>query len=185
MKTLFKENDYEIAEEIITLRPRKFFIIYPDVMHEKMSAYSMPFSEFLHIVNEHFRFQTVETIFCSGFLPDVEHYPVLSEKRCPAGTTKLGLFPDGSVYPCNLFFGIEDFFLGNILYDSFEKIWNNPRLDFFRVFKRNICPKYSCEIHSSCHGGCPVHSLIHYGSLCRPEPRCTMWSRRVRTSFKG
>jgi radical SAM protein with 4Fe4S-binding SPASM domain len=111
-------------------------------------------------------------VYCSGFLPDTGSCPALSGARCPAGTTKLGAMPDGSVYPCNLFFGIERFRLGNVLTDPFERIWNHPTLAFFRSFTKNDCPRTSCDLHARCHGGCPAHGLIHKNNLSAPDPRC-------------
>src|SRR4030065_523691 len=57
--------------------------------------------------------------------------------RCPAGTTKLTVMPDGTVYPCYLFARHDNFRLGNILVDDFVKIWKNSILDFFRNFEKN------------------------------------------------
>jgi radical SAM protein with 4Fe4S-binding SPASM domain len=111
-------------------------------------------------------------VYCSGFLPDIEHYPELSQTRCPAGTTKLGVMPDGSVYPCNLFFGKKEFFLGNILTDPFESIWSHEVLAFFRSVTENPCLVRHCTVRSECHGGCPAHSLFITGDLAAPDPRC-------------
>jgi radical SAM protein with 4Fe4S-binding SPASM domain len=80
--------------------------------------------------------------------------------------------PDGSVYPCNLFFGFEEFLLGNIFTDPFEEIWGHRQLSFFRTFSGNKCPRKDCELHHRCHGGCPAHSYAHFGKRSAPEPRC-------------
>jgi radical SAM protein with 4Fe4S-binding SPASM domain len=114
----------------------------------------------------------VSVVFCSGFLPDLEQYPQLLKARCPAGTTKLGIMPDGSVYPCNLFFGKEEYRLGNILSDPFDAIWRHSALAFFRTFSGNRCPRTSCALHARCHGGCPAHSYARFGKHSAPEPRC-------------
>ena len=114
----------------------------------------------------------VGTVYCSGFLPDTVTYPDLASVRCPAGTTKLGVLPDGSVYPCNLLFGRPEFLLGNILTDPFEAIWNHTSLAFFRKFTQNRCPRRDCRLHVECHGGCPAQSLLLTGDLDAPDPRC-------------
>jgi radical SAM protein with 4Fe4S-binding SPASM domain len=111
-------------------------------------------------------------VFCSGFIPDLDQYPQLRTTRCPGGTTKLAIFPDGSVYPCNLLFGRGEYRLGNILADPFDSIWHHPALMFFRTFSGNACPRTACELHNKCHGGCPAHSQAHGGKLSEPDPRC-------------
>lgn len=172
VKSVFTpELDQELAEEIIALGPKRYYLLYRDVMARGESGPVVSFDRFLKTVHERFG-PSVGTVYCSGFLPDVGTYPELANVRCPAGTTKLGLMPDGSVYPCNLFFGREDFRLGNILTDPFEQIWRHPSLKFFRTFSQNTCPRTSCELHRECHGGCPAHGIAHQGNLFASDSRC-------------
>jgi radical SAM protein with 4Fe4S-binding SPASM domain len=163
--------DSGFVEKILVLKPARFYLLYRDALDHRELSSSVPFDRFLKTVQEQFG-SSIGTVFCSGFLPDTESYPGLAKVRCPAGTTKLGVMPDGSVYPCNLFFGKKEFRLGNILKDPFERIWGDARLGFFRTFSRNACPRTSCTIHDSCHGGCPAHGLIHGNDLSAPDPRC-------------
>jgi radical SAM protein with 4Fe4S-binding SPASM domain len=173
IKTVFSpDRDSGMIQDILSLNPERFYLIYRDAMEREGLREARPFHEFMRIAQEEFGSSRVGTVFCSGFLPDLEDYPELSTARCPAGTTKLGIMPDGSVYPCNLLFGRTDFLLGNILTDPFEIIWNHRALGFFRAFTGNSCPKTACAHHTTCHGGCPAHSLIHFGCLSAPDPRC-------------
>jgi len=173
VKTVFTAGmDHRMVEEILALQPKKFYLLYQDAMGANDLAGTQPFPLFLTECRDKRDPSIVDTVYCSGFLPDTNNHPELSGVRCPAGTTKLGVMPDGSVYPCNLFFGRPEFRLGNIFTDTFDAIWSNLLLDFFRTFSRNTCPQVSCPLHDTCHGGCPAHSLIHSGSLSAPEPRC-------------
>jgi radical SAM protein with 4Fe4S-binding SPASM domain len=108
-------------------------------------------------------------VACDGFVPCGD---LLREVRCPAGTTKLSVLPDGSAYPCYLLFSRPEFRLGNLMTDPFETIWENPRLEFFRAFTGNACPRGECAHHAVCHGGCPAASLLVAGDLAAPDPRC-------------
>ncbi|MCF8111312.1 MAG: radical SAM protein [Desulfobacteraceae bacterium] len=111
-------------------------------------------------------------VFCGGFIPDTKSYPELENTRCPAGTTKLSVLCDGSVYPCYLFFRYNRFYLGNILKDDFSEIWNHPVLDFFRNFSGNPCKNHSCRFYRDCRGGCPAMSYLAYSRPDQPDPRC-------------
>jgi radical SAM protein with 4Fe4S-binding SPASM domain len=174
VKTVYNaEMDRQLVEDILALKPRKFYLLYQDAMGANDLDGTQQFSRFLAEIRGKFDPLVVDTVYCSGFLPDTKNHPVLSSVRCPAGTTKLGVMPDGSVYPCNLFFGRPEFRLGNILADPFDAVWSNRLLDFFRTFSRNACPQASCSLHDTCHGGCPAHSLIHCGKLSAHEPRCS------------
>jgi len=158
--------DQSLVNKIRSLGPAKFYLIYQDAVTSKELHATMPFPRFLAETTG------ADTVYCSGFLPDRGTYPELSTVRCPAGTTKLGIMPDGSVYPCNLFFGKEKYRLGNILHDSFHDIWSHPGLEFFRTFQGNSCSQKTCNLHRDCHGGCPAQSFLIVGDPAAPDPRC-------------
>jgi radical SAM protein with 4Fe4S-binding SPASM domain len=164
--------DAPLVREILSLKPKTFYLLYKDALEGSQLGDIVPFDEFFPAAPDLFKRQNVGTVFCSGFLPDRATYPELARVRCPAGTTKLGIMPDGSVYPCNLFFGRAEFLLGNIITDELDAIWGHPALSFFRSFERNRCPRRSCDLHAACHGGCPAHAYHHTGDLSAPEPRC-------------
>jgi radical SAM protein with 4Fe4S-binding SPASM domain len=173
VKTIFaRELDHGMVKDILDLRPKKFYLLYRDAMSSGEMESIVSFDLFHKAVTKKFDPSTTGMVYCSGFLPDIESCPELARVRCPAGTTKLGVMPDGSVYPCNLFFGIERLRLGNIFVEPFGKIWHHPALTFFRTFTKNTCPRTSCELHAQCHGGCPAHSFIHHNDLSGPDPRC-------------
>ena len=174
VKTVYSPGiDRGMIEEILSLGPKKFYLIYRDALDERELDGTVPFPRFKAAVEQRFTPHQAGMVYCSGFLPDIENYPELARARCPAGTTKLGVMPDGSVYPCNLFFGKKEFLLGNILTDPFVSIWRHSRLDFFRRKSENSCPRHSCTLHPNCHGGCPAHSLFITGDLAAPDPRCS------------
>lgn len=174
VKTVFsKTTDLMLVTDIFMLQPKKFHLIYRDAVAAPDLDTILPFYRFMSPVQRSFyATANIQTVFCSGFLPETKQYPELAKTRCPAGTTKLGIMPDGSVYPCNLFFGKKDFLLGNILSDPLETIWGHPRLAFFRTFKENPCIRKSCNLHAQCHGGCPAHALALKGDIAAADPRC-------------
>jgi len=164
--------DAALVDRLLALKPKKLYLLYRDALDPAQLMDAIPFDQFWRYVQDTCDPSAVGTVSCSGFLPDYRHYPELLKARCPAGTTKLGIMPDGSVYPCNLFFGYDEFLLGNIFTDPFEEIWGHRQLSFFRTFSGNGCPRTNCELHHRCHGGCPAHSYAHSGKRSAPEPRC-------------
>jgi radical SAM protein with 4Fe4S-binding SPASM domain len=173
VKTVYKRPvDYALIADILSLKPKKLYLIYRDAITPEELDETVPFPQYMNDTAARFNPQEVGMVYCSGFTPDAA-YPELSKVRCPAGTTKLGVMPDGSVYPCNLFFGRAGFLLGNILVDSFETIWNHRVLAFFRTYTENNCPQSSCELHPRCHGGCPAQAFNLAGDLSAPDPRCS------------
>jgi radical SAM protein with 4Fe4S-binding SPASM domain len=178
-KSVFSlEMDQSLVRDILTLRPKKFYLIYRDAADRQDGHALIPFHQFTEVVQHRFSVPDIGTVFCAGFLPDTTNCPELDHVRCPAGTTKLGIMPDGSAYPCNLFFGKREFLLGNILTDPFEVIWHHSSLTFFRSYSGNRCTQKSCELHARCHGGCPAQSHLLCGDIAAPDPRCSRDGRR-------
>jgi radical SAM protein with 4Fe4S-binding SPASM domain len=166
-----RSRDTTLTQDILVLNPEKFYLIYRDAMEQRELDDSVSFPHYRKTIAQDPHFSQINMVYCSGFLPDPS-YPELSNVRCPAGTTKLGIMPDGAVYPCNLFFNRAGFLLGNILTDPFETIWNHRVLAFFRTYTGNNCPQSSCEYHTQCHGGCPAHAFHLSNDLSAPDPRC-------------
>lgn len=163
----------EAARKYISQPGTEYYLIYMDVVDKDSLGDSLPFYDFyrdLNVLrNAH---KNIKGVFCSGFIPGADEYPVLTHVRCSAGTTKLSVMPDGTAYPCYLFFRNSDFALGNLLVDDFETLWNNPILDIFRQFKGNPCSDTRCELRPACHGGCPALSLLILNDITAPDPRC-------------
>lgn len=175
IKSVFskKWNIPETVRKYLGVQGMKYYLLFMDTVCEEDLASSVPFYEFFKTLqNLKDAYKNVDGVFCSGFIPDTENYPVLHYVRCPAGTTKITVMPDGSVYPCYLFSRHEEFKLGNILTDDFKHIWNNPIFNYFRRFDKNTCTNTRCELFSDCHGGCPAVSFLIYGDITAPDPRC-------------
>lgn len=161
------------AEHYFGLSGVEYYLLFKDIVDKNDLKNSLPFYEFIKELNNlKDTYKNVNGVFCSGFIPDTKNYPVLQHVRCPAGTTKLSIMPDGSVYPCYLFFRHSEFRLGNIVSDDFNSIWSNPILNFFRRFDKSTCTNTRCELFSDCHGGCPAVSFLIYGDITAPDPRC-------------
>jgi len=76
----------------------------------------------------------------------------LGVKSCSAAMINMCVGPNGDVYPCQSYFES----LGNILKDSWEKIWDNPLA--VRIRQREyVEPKCKeCPQLQICGGGCPL-----------------------------
>ena len=90
-------------------------------------------------------------------------------RRCAAGQNKITLCPDGSIYPCDSFVGIENFRLGNYLEDNF----NSEKYKHHNIDKIDKCSR--CDIKYLCGGDCFYNSYIKTGNPNIPDENfCTL-----------
>jgi radical SAM protein with 4Fe4S-binding SPASM domain len=77
----------------------------------------------------------------------------LGIKSCSACRINMAIEPDGTVIPCQSYTIAP---LGNILRDSWDKIWNHPVCQ--KVRERKYAPEkcYECPSLNICGGGCPL-----------------------------
>ncbi len=170
IKTLFSREAF-LDRKVLEFAKKSsidYYLIYMDALSEAELSQSMPFYEFMEKVeNLRETFPNIKPVYCKGFIGGEKY-------RCPAGTEKITLFPDGSVYPCYLLAGKKDFLLGNIFSNHLSEILSSPIMDVFRSFQRNQCKKEDCKFYKHCRGGCVAHSFAHLGNLQGVDPRCNM-----------
>lgn len=147
----------------------KYYFIYMDALTEKDLNNSITFYEFIENVKKlKNSFPNIEPVFCKGFIGGDNNY------RCPAGTEKISIMPDGSVYPCYLLARFKNYMLGNIFKNSLAEILSSKKLDIFKNYNDNICNNKICKFYGECKGGCVAHSIIHHGTHEKADPRCSI-----------
>ncbi|HOA83011.1 MAG TPA: radical SAM/SPASM domain-containing protein [Thermodesulfovibrio thiophilus] len=166
IKSIFNRG---ISEELLKFAKKfgiPYYLLYMDAVTVKDLEQSMPFYEFITFIEElRFLYPNIQPVFCRGFTGSYAKY------RCPAGTEKITVMPDGSVYPCYLLAGFEEFCLGNIFEDCINEILNSDKLKIFKTYNA-VCTNSSCHLKNDCNGGCVAHSIIHYKTYDKPDPRC-------------
>jgi radical SAM protein with 4Fe4S-binding SPASM domain len=172
---LLKENKNEIYDLILFLRKlgiKRYYLLHEDIIGRPKNMTGFSFPEFRKFYSRLKKFS--DGLFDIGFIAasGFYKYGIRTAGRCNAGITKIAILPDGSAFPCNLFFGFKAFRLGNLFEDGIEKIWSNPVLDKFKKYNKNICTINNCDYYSTCMGGCPAHSYYFYGSFDVMDPRC-------------
>lgn len=164
---------YELVTYLKNLGVKRYFLLHEDVIGEPESTlwFSYPeFQKFYLKLRESFCGDPeIGAVAASGFYK----YGIKRRGRCDAGLQKLAIMPDGSVFPCNLFQGFNEFRLGNIFRERVDEIGRSPVLDYLRRKKCNdVCGVQRCGHYSACTGGCPAHSYYFYKTLDAVDPRC-------------
>ncbi len=91
------------------------------------------------------------------FMIDLSGGPCVAKRLsgCGSGTEYLAVAPNGDLYPCHQFVGMDDFLMGNV--DT--GVSNDPLRDKFKkcnVYSKDECKK--CFARFYCSGGCAANA---------------------------
>lgn len=104
--------------------------------------------------------------FCNffHFMIDLDQGPCAIKRLrgCGCGNEYVAITPDGDIYPCHQFVGIENFKMGNLHDNTFDL---NIK-DYFaksHVYSKNECR--DCWAKFYCSGGCNANNYIYQGDI--------------------
>jgi radical SAM protein with 4Fe4S-binding SPASM domain len=103
------------------------------------------------------------------------------EKRifCPAGHSSMMICADGKVIPCEQMPETDEYFCGDVSYQSITEVWNSDRLKDMTYgvsrekFKGTEC--YDCAEREECHcikGYCIRDLSLFFGNIFQPPLNC-------------
>ena len=113
------------------------------------------------------------------FMIDLNQGPCVIKriKGCGCGNEYIAVTPDGDMYPCHQFVGMDDWKMGNVE----DKIINRDIKSKF--VKTTILDKQKCMdcwAKFYCSGGCNANNLQYAGDLLTPhELSCEMEKKRI------
>lgn len=96
---------------------------------------------------------------------------------CGSGTEYLAVTPEGDLYPCHQFVGMEEFKMGTV----YEGVTNKQKQEEFskcNVYAKEECR--SCWAKFYCSGGCAANAYQFGGSLLSPyKIGCDLQRKRI------
>ncbi|MCI8624204.1 MAG: thioether cross-link-forming SCIFF peptide maturase [Provencibacterium sp.] len=113
------------------------------------------------------------------FMLDLDQGPCAIKRLrgCGCGNEYVAVTPDGDVYPCHQFVGMEGYKMGDIWEGSIDRAM---KADFARatVYDKPECR--SCWAKFYCSGGCNANHLQYGGSIRTPVPiSCALEKKRL------
>lgn len=87
-------------------------------------------------------------------------------RRCNAGVNKFSVSPEGRLYPCDSFQGIEEYCIGDIY-----KGFNERYFEFSKMRNNDIEKCEKCWAKNICGGDCFYHAYINTGSPWIPDDK--------------
>ena len=96
---------------------------------------------------------------------------------CGAGFEYVAITPQGEVYPCHQFVGNEEYRLGNIYDDTFDKELSH-KFKEAHIYNKPKCK--DCWARFYCSGGCQANNVNFNGDMKVPyEIGCKMQKKRI------
>ncbi len=98
------------------------------------------------------------------FMLDLDQGPCAIKRLrgCGSGNEYVAISPNGDIYPCHQFVGIDEWKMGNIN----EGTFNNEIKDYFasaHIYTKNECK--NCWAKFYCSGGCNANNYIYAGDV--------------------
>lgn len=117
------------------------------------------------------------------FMLDLDQGPCAIKRLrgCGCGNEYVAITPDGDIYPCHQFVGIDDFKMGNLD----DKTFNEDMKAVFagsHVYSKPECKK--CWAKFYCSGGCNANNYIYEGDIHNAHKlSCEIQKKRLECSI--
>lgn len=113
------------------------------------------------------------------FMIDLEQGPCAIKRLrgCGCGNEYVAVTPDGDIYPCHQFVGMDEWKMGSV-YDGKINIEMKNRFAKSNVYSKEECR--NCWAKFYCSGGCNANNLQYAGDILKPHKlSCDMEKKRL------
>lgn len=102
-------------------------------------------------------------------------------RGCGAGNEYAAIAPNGDVFPCHQFVGINEWKMGNIYSTDNKNSLNQEIKEYFsktHIYNKEDCPQ--CWARFYCSGGCNAAGFLYEGDARKPHKiSCEMMKKRI------
>jgi MoaA/NifB/PqqE/SkfB family radical SAM enzyme len=131
-------------EGIETLQISKFYPLRDGEINRDLMPSAEEFENSLGLLLGYSKSAKMKVVFDNSFSFLITgKVPKDASRRCSGGISKLIIDNNGNCYPCQLL-PLKEFYMGNILNEDLEKIWNSPSKkkfieEFFPEIVKLVC----------------------------------------------
>lgn len=182
----FTKYNLDFAEDILNMRELGFeqLSVEPVVTDPKM-PYAIAESDLPKIFSEYDRLAEImnnrkeKKFNFFHFMVDLNQGPCAIKRLrgCGCGNEYVAITPDGEIYPCHQFVGIEEWRMGSL----FDGTFSDEIKSYFaktHVYSKEGCR--DCWAKFYCSGGCNANSFIYEGDVMKPHKlACEMQKKRL------
>lgn len=113
------------------------------------------------------------------FMLDLDQGPCAIKRLrgCGCGNEYVAVTPDGDIYPCHQFVGMEEWKMGSLYDGSFDKDMKE-KFAHTNVYSKEECT--NCWAKFYCSGGCNANNLQYAGGILNPHKMsCDLEKKRL------
>ncbi|MFA9382013.1 MAG: SPASM domain-containing protein, partial [Acetanaerobacterium sp.] len=113
------------------------------------------------------------------FMIDLEQGPCAIKRLrgCGCGNEYVAVTPDGDIYPCHQFVGMEEWKMGSVLDDTLDLQMKN-RFAGANIYGKEECGR--CWAKFYCSGGCNANNVQYCGDMLTPHRvSCELEKKRL------
>jgi len=184
----FTHNNLDFANDVLHLADLGFKqisvepVVAPDNRAYALKEEDLPtlFEQYDYLAEKmlHYREEGKEFNFFH-FMIDLKQGPCVSKRMtgCGAGSEYLAVTPEGDLYPCHQFVGIEDKKMGSV-YGGLKRMDIQAEFKACNLFSKEACT--SCWAKFYCGGGCNANAYNFFGDIHQVYPMaCELEKKRV------
>lgn len=164
----------QLSIEPVVLADDSPYAILPEQLPRIMEEYDALAA---HYINARRSPETWYNFF--HFMIDLEGGPCLYKRvrGCGAGCAYIAVTPDGDIYPCHQFAGMQEWRLGNVASPLLDEEKRN-QFAACSVLTKDRCK--SCWAKYYCGGGCMANAYLYGGGLMEPhDVSCALMKKRI------
>jgi uncharacterized protein len=172
----------DFAEDVLAIADEgfKYISIEPVAVAEEV-PFALRAGHLPQIKNEYDRlFEIVrnrDDFSFFHFCIDLHNSPCILKRLrgCGAGNEYIAVTPDGNIFPCHRYAGIEQWKMGNISGDSLVL----PIKEYFaktHIYAKEKCR--SCWARFYCGGGCNAEFFLFEGDAAKPQEVFCEWMKK-------
>ena len=113
------------------------------------------------------------------FMLDLDQGPCAIKRLrgCGCGNEYVAVTPDGDIYPCHQFVGMEEWKMGTV-FDGIQKPEMKQNFAKANIYSKTDCQQ--CWAKFYCSGGCNANNFQYAGSILKPvKLSCEMEKKRL------
>lgn len=186
VRATFTKYNLDFTDDVIHLRELGFEQLSAEpVVTDINEPYAITESDLPRVFSEYDRLCEVmmnrekDNFNFFHFMVDLDQGPCAIKRLrgCGCGNDYVAIDPNGNIYPCHQFVGIDDWKMGNLYDGSFD---NDIKSIFAatHVYSKQGCRE--CWAKFFCSGGCNANSFIYEGDVKKPHKlSCEMQKKRL------